>query len=261
MLFSNTNIFVLLSYVLSVYSIAFSALIYYIHLRRREVKAIIYFLIYSLVIFIVSALTFISLSTSLYKIAFISSQILIVFLFLSPISLLCFIISFLETELSKTSRLLQQIMYIPALIISAVILITRSVNVSDSKYGYILRIPNMAIVNVFYFVTMYLIIIFIIRFEIYNAYDNYYPTTKQGLDELTSKGYIKNLSTHDLWDNPYSYISDGIKYTLQSNGVDKESGTDDDIVFENGVMTAIGSYGGNDNSISLSSDIKNEEGS
>jgi general secretion pathway protein G len=97
--------------------------------------------------------------------------------------------------------------------------------------------------------------------EIYNTYDNYYPTTKQGLNELINKGYVKNLSTYDLWDNPYSYISDGIKYTLQSNGVDKESGTDDDIVFENGVMTAIGSYGGNDNSISLSSDIKNEEGS
>lgn len=96
--------------------------------------------------------------------------------------------------------------------------------------------------------------------EIYNAYDNYYPTTKQGLNELTSKGYIKNLSTHDLWDNPYSYISDGIKYTLQSNGVDKELGTDDDIVFEDGVMTAVGSYGGNTNSISSSFNIKNEEG-
>ena len=140
MIFSNINIFVLLSYALSIYSIVLSAYIYYIHLRRRKIKAIIYFLIYSLVIFIVSALTFITLSTSFYRVAFIFSQILIVVLFLSPISLLCFVISFLETELSGLNRLLQQIIYIPALMISAVVLITRSVNVSDSKYGYLLRI-------------------------------------------------------------------------------------------------------------------------
>jgi hypothetical protein len=167
MVFSNINIFVLLSYELSLYSIAFSAYIYYIHLRRRKIKAIIYFLIYSLVIFIVSSLTFIALSTSSYRIAYISSQILIVVLFLSPISLLCFILNFLEAELSKVNQFLQQIIYIPALIISAVVLITRSVNVTYSKYGYVLRTPNMAIVDIFYFVTMYLIIIFVIRFEIY----------------------------------------------------------------------------------------------
>lgn len=204
MVFSNTNTFVLLSYTLSVYSIAFSAFIYYIHLKRREVKAIIYFLIYSLVIFIVSTLTFISLSTSLYKIAFISSQILIVFLFLSPISLLCFIISFLETELSKTSRLLQQIMYIPALIISAIVLITRSVNVSDSKYGYVLRIPNMAIVNVFYFVTMYLIIIFIIRFEIY----------KNIREKKSNRAAIILISGSILY-----FISNIVYYPLYTMGV------------------------------------------
>lgn len=97
--------------------------------------------------------------------------------------------------------------------------------------------------------------------EMYNAYDNRYPTTEEGLYKLINKGYIKNLSTYDLWDSPYRYTSNGIKYSLLSNGVDRELGTDDDIAFENGVMTAVGSYGGNTNSINSSSDIKNKEGS
>jgi hypothetical protein len=111
-------------------------------------------------------MTFITLSTSVYKVALISSQILIAALFLSPISLLCLIIGLLEAELSKINKFLQLILYAPALIISTVVLITRSVSVADSKYGYILRIPNMAIVEIFYFITMYLIIISVISFEI-----------------------------------------------------------------------------------------------
>lgn len=167
MVFSNINIFVLLSLALSIYSIAFSIYVYYIHLKQRKIKAIFYFMLYSLIIAIVSTLTAIILSTSLQKVALIYAQILTVVLFLSPISLLCFIISFLETELSKTSKLIQQILYIPAFIISGVLLITGSVGIIDSKYGYILNFPNTAIVNIFYFVTMYLVIIFIIRYEIY----------------------------------------------------------------------------------------------
>jgi general secretion pathway protein G len=96
--------------------------------------------------------------------------------------------------------------------------------------------------------------------EIYNVYSSHYPNTEEGLDELQDKGFTKNLSTHDLWENPYSYTSNGKEYILLSNGVDKESGTDDDITFENGTMTAEGSYGGNNNPIALSSDIKNKEG-
>ena len=97
--------------------------------------------------------------------------------------------------------------------------------------------------------------------EMYNSHDSYYPTTEEGLNKLMNNGYIKNLSTHDLWENPYIYTSNGSKYTLQSNGVDKEFGTDDDITFENGAMTAVGSYGGNTGSINLSTDAKNKEGS
>jgi len=204
MVFSNINIFVLLSAALSIYSIAFSVYIYYIHLRRRKIKAIIYFLIYSLVIANVSTLTFIILSTPLYKVAFIYSQILIVILFLSPISLLCFIISFLEAELSEVNRFLQQIVYIPALIISAVVLITRSVNITDSKYGYILRIPNMAIVNIFYFVTMYLIIIFIIGFEIH----------KNIKEKKSNKAAIILMSGSVLY-----FISNIVYYPLYAQGI------------------------------------------
>lgn len=78
--------------------------------------------------------------------------------------------------------------------------------------------------------------------EMYNIRDSSYPTTKEGLSRLTKKGYIEDLSTQDLWNTPYNYISDGIKYILQSNGIDREYGTDDDIAFENGTMTFKGSY-------------------
>ena len=78
--------------------------------------------------------------------------------------------------------------------------------------------------------------------EMYNIHDSGYPTTKEGLSRLKKEGYIENFSTQDLWTTPYNYISDGIKYILQSNGIDKEYGTDDDIAFENGTMTFQGSY-------------------
>ncbi len=204
MVFSNINIFVLLSSALSIYSIVFSTYIYYIHLRQREIKAVIYFLIYSLVILIVSTLTLITLSTSSYRIAFISSQILIAVLFLSPISLICFIINFLEAEISKVNRLLQQIIYIPAFIISAVALITRSVNVTDSKYGYVLRVPNMAIVDTFYFVTMYLIIIIIIGFEIH----------KNLKEKKSNKAAIILMSGSVLY-----FVSNIVYYPLYAQGI------------------------------------------
>ena len=204
MVFSNINIFVLLSLALSVYSITFSIYIYYIHLKRRKIKAIIYFLIYSLVIANVSTLTFVILSTPLYSVALIYSQILVVVLFLSPISLLCFIISYLETELSKTSRLLQQIVYLPSFIISGVLLITKSINITDSKYGYVLRMPNTAIINIFYFVTMYLIIIFIIRYEIY----------KNIREKKSNKAAVILLSGSILY-----FISNIVYYSLYTQGI------------------------------------------
>ncbi len=80
--------------------------------------------------------------------------------------------------------------------------------------------------------------------EMNNIYDSYYPTTKEGLSKLLKEGYVENLSTQDLWGTPYNYKSDGIKYILQSNGIDREYGTDDDIAFENGTMILKGSYGG-----------------
>jgi general secretion pathway protein G len=95
--------------------------------------------------------------------------------------------------------------------------------------------------------------------EIYSAHDNHYPTTKEGLKKLEDEGYIGNLSTYDLWGNYYSYASNGSKYTLQSNGIDKEPGTDDDIIFENGIMTAMGSYEVSDGSQGLISEVENKE--
>lgn len=79
--------------------------------------------------------------------------------------------------------------------------------------------------------------------EMYNNHNDIYPSSEEGIEKLKNEGYIKNAPENDLWDNQYSYSSDGDSYNYQSSGVDGESGTDDDIIFQNGTMIADGGYG------------------
>ncbi|MCD4669650.1 MAG: type II secretion system GspH family protein [Actinomycetia bacterium] len=79
--------------------------------------------------------------------------------------------------------------------------------------------------------------------ELYSVYNDRYPFSGEGTEALEDKGYIKNISENDLWENQYNYNSDGDGYTYRSFGIDGENGTEDDIVFKNGTMIADGAYG------------------
>ena len=77
----------------------------------------------------------------------------------------------------------------------------------------------------------------------HNADNDSYPTTSEGLAKLEEDGYIADIPDSDLWGNKYIYeSSSGSSYVLRSCGVDGEAITEDDIVFEDGIMTADGGY-------------------
>ena len=78
----------------------------------------------------------------------------------------------------------------------------------------------------------------------HNADNDSFPTTNEGLAKLEEDGYIADIPDSDLWGIKYIYeSSNGSSYVLRSCGVDGKTKTDDDIVFEDGIMTADGGYG------------------
>ena len=79
--------------------------------------------------------------------------------------------------------------------------------------------------------------------ELYNIHNDKYPSSEEGTAELKNQGYINDISDLDMWENQYTYESDGANYIYQSSGVDGEAGTEDDIIFQNGTMIADGGYG------------------
>ncbi len=164
MALENYNFFVILSAAASAIVLLFAI---YVLLARRKRKAVACFTIFSVTNFIVSIATFVTLSTTDFRVAHIFSQVLIVGLFLAPVALMCYTITSLEAELSKINKFFRLILYSPSVIISVVVLATRSVSVVDSRYGYILYSPNLVIIDTFYFITIYLITIAIISFEIH----------------------------------------------------------------------------------------------
>ena len=159
----NINFFVILSASVSLIILFFST---YTIINHKKKKGVACFIFFSIVNFIVSNATFITLSTINFKIAHVFSQIMIVALFFSPVALMCYTITSLETELSRVNKFMRLILYIPAAIISIIVLATQSVSVVKGSYGYILYSPNLAIIDVFYFVTIYMIIIIIVVYEI-----------------------------------------------------------------------------------------------
>lgn len=78
--------------------------------------------------------------------------------------------------------------------------------------------------------------------EMYRIDNDRYPSSDEGTKLLEKGSFINHVPEEDLWENQYSYSSDGNNYTYQSSGVDGKSGTEDDIVFQNGTMTADGGY-------------------
>ena len=144
----------------------------YSAIDRKKLRALPCFIIFSSINFIVCISTFFMLSLSDARTAAIFAMILAAALFLSPAAFICYMINILDAELSKSNKYLRLLFYSPAVIITAIVLGTGSISVTDGKFGYMLYCPNLMIVDTFYFTTMYLVIIAIISYEIHRNRKN-----------------------------------------------------------------------------------------
>ncbi|MGM0366333.1 MAG: type II secretion system protein GspG [Actinomycetota bacterium] len=82
----------------------------------------------------------------------------------------------------------------------------------------------------------------VIAIEMYRNDYSVYPSQENFPHDINNY-FGAQAPEADFWNTPYVYDSDGDKYLLRSNGKDRQEGTADDIVFENGVMTFTGAYG------------------
>jgi len=80
--------------------------------------------------------------------------------------------------------------------------------------------------------------------ELHKSERKNYPDADKGIEFLEISGYRKNVPLEDLWENQYNYISvDGSSYRFQSAGLDGVLDTEDDIIFQDGVLVADGAFG------------------
>lgn len=217
----NFNFFIILSGIASAVVLLFTI---YVLINRRKKKGVACFIIFSIVNIIVSNATFITLSTINFKIAHAYSQVLMVALFIAPVALMCYTITSLETELSKVNKFFRLLLYTPSIILSIVVLVTRSVSVVKGKYGYTLYSPNLAIVDMFYFITIYLIIIIIIRYEIH----------KNIKLKISNKPAIILLSGLILY-----FVGNAIYYSLLMSGFYEKLPTQSIYLFVLYIFTAV----------------------
>ena len=79
--------------------------------------------------------------------------------------------------------------------------------------------------------------------EIYVMDYSTYPESADFPAALEVAGIMEGAPELDTWESFYQYSSTaGSSYTLESYGINKADGGDDDIVFTNGVMTEDGLY-------------------
>lgn len=79
--------------------------------------------------------------------------------------------------------------------------------------------------------------------EIYIAGYNAYPDENNFPDALITSEIMTNFPVNDPWETPYQYTSNnGRSYILESYGINRIDGGNDDIIFINGVMTENGAH-------------------
>ncbi len=79
--------------------------------------------------------------------------------------------------------------------------------------------------------------------ELYNTDNQAYPFTGNYPDALIDGNYIKSIPSKDAWNSSYEYTCrNGASYVLESFGLDKRDGGNDDIVFYNGSLIEGGAY-------------------
>jgi general secretion pathway protein G len=79
--------------------------------------------------------------------------------------------------------------------------------------------------------------------EVYYSEKNSYPPEADYPEILITSGIMHSVPEKDPWEIGYEYSSSGgNSYILESFGINKVDGGDDDIVFVNGVMTEDGAH-------------------
>ena len=79
--------------------------------------------------------------------------------------------------------------------------------------------------------------------ELYNTDNQAYPVTDNYPDALIVGNYIKSVSLRDAWNGTYEYTCrNGASYVLESFGLNRRDGGNDDIVFYNGSLIESGAY-------------------
>jgi general secretion pathway protein G len=68
--------------------------------------------------------------------------------------------------------------------------------------------------------------------KMYRVDNSTYPTTEQGIKELSKKGYLDEGKTPaDPWGGEYVYTNENKKFEIISLGANKAEGGDDDIYY------------------------------
>jgi len=79
--------------------------------------------------------------------------------------------------------------------------------------------------------------------EVYSSEKNSYPPEADYPEILITSGIMHSAPEKDPWEISYEYSSSGgNSYILESFGINKVDGGDDDIVFVNGAMTEDGAH-------------------
>jgi len=164
MALANINIFIIISILIAVLS--FSLGVYFM-ISKGGNKSYLIFAYFSFITTVISFSSFVILATNEYNISLFWSHIYVFGVLLFPVFLFNFIINYLENNLSRINKYIKLSFYVPSIIIAIIILITKNIEIIDSKFGHIVIIPKFTILITFFLIPIYLAIISVISFELY----------------------------------------------------------------------------------------------
>lgn len=164
MALDNINIFIIISILIAALSLPLG--IYFI-INKGSNRSYLILAYFSFITTIISFSSFVILSTGEYIFSYIWSHIYVIAIFLFPVFLFNFIIDYLENNLSRINKYLKLLFYVPSIIIAAIIFLTRSIEIIESRFGYLVIIPKFTIIISFFLIPVYIAIIAVISFELY----------------------------------------------------------------------------------------------
>ena len=158
----NLNFFVLLSTftaVLSMFFVMYS--LFVVPFRRASFT----FTILSFVIFIMSLSNIFMLQMMDYQTALSWTYQLVFCIYFMPISLFMFISEFFENWFSKLNIFLKAMAYLPAVGFVLWTFLSGHINATSSIYGFVIDMPHSDIIDIVYFMPVYIVIALMIVHE------------------------------------------------------------------------------------------------